>query len=1248
MNKDLNFKLNPMKHLIKSFVILSSLFVVSCATNKLQIDEKIVSSPASVNHTLSHSFYLVGDAGYQNETIPNEVLSLLKSQLQHASKKSTVLFLGDNIYPNGMPITTDPNRLEAEKSVNAQLSIVEGFRGKTIFIPGNHDWYSNGSKGVERQQKYIEKALGKNSFYPKNGCPIEKVNINNDVVLIVVDSQWYIENWDNNPTINDNCEIKTRAMFFDELEGIIKKNRNKTTLIAIHHPMFSNGPHGGQYSARQHLYPFANNVPMPGIGSLINIIRRTGGVSQQDIQNVNYQIFTDRLVTMAQESDKVIFMSGHEHSLQFIRQDNIPQIISGSGSKVTATKNVDKGVFSYGGLGYARLDIFKDASPQVHFFTVENGYEKEIFNTQVFTPKNKYDQNYSKDSLKTISSSVYTQEEIDKNGMYKFLWGDRYRKYYGTNVEAEIVYLDTLFGGLKPVRKGGGFQTKSLRLEDSNGREFVMRALRKSALRFLQAQVFKDKYIEGQFENTIVQKQLLDFFTGAHPYGSLAIGTLSDAIGVYHTNPKLYYIPKQDALEGYNEEFGDELYVIEERAASNHGDQLSFGHSNELISTDDLLKNLRKSEKHFVDEGAYIKARLFDMLVGDWDRHADQWRWAKFELKNGSYMYKPVPRDRDQAFSIMGDGALPGALTTLEPTLRLMKSYSEKLKSPKWFNFKTTPLDIAIISNSTKNDWDEQASYIQTNLTDEIIENAFMNIPNEVNDETIDIIKKKLRGRRDNLKTISDSYYKIVNTYVVVKGTDKDDYFKIETIDDQRVSVKIHRIKDGSKGAIIHNKVYEKQTTKEIWLYGLDDNDTFEVLGRQGIKLIIVGGQNNDTYIVKNGACVHIYDYKTKNNDFINAEKANIHKSDKYYLNSYNYKKHNYTMNQFSPFMDINPDDGLGLGFVNTLTHYGFKRNPFTSQHQLFGKYYSSTNGLYLAYKGEFANIIGNTNLLIEGLYTNPNFAENFFGYGNETVYDENNNLDFYRIRQSRNGGSFGFIYRGKQGSKMYIKGVYESVKIEDLEDRILNSEGIKDLIFYFNPGVFDRNHFVGMEANYSFENYNNKITPTLGMRFEFDAGFKVNINESDRSIYYIKPSIGFIHNLSQNHRWVFATKIASHINFGNQEDLEIYQMAVVGGKDGIRGFYNQRFSGKNSLYTNSDIRFNLTDINSGFTPMNIGVFGSFDIGRVWVENNTSNKWHNSIGGGLWLKASELIIGQLGVYASDENVRVMFKIGFEI
>ena len=640
-----------MKNYSKILLVCIALIILNaCATYKSQYKDENKNETFPQDKTIVHSFYLIGDGGNSPIGMSSDALKDFKAELSKASKQSTVLFLGDNIYPAGLPKKNEEGRAFAEHQLNVQTEVVKDYKGEAIFIPGNHDWYSNGLKGLKRQEKYIEDILGKNTFLPENGCPVEKVNINDDIVLIVVDSEWYLTKWDNHPTINDDCEVKTRTKFFDEFEGLIKKARGKTTIVAMHHPMFTNGPHGGQYSFGQHM------TPVPVLGTLKNIIRKTSGISPADMQNKRYNEFKKRLVAISQENEKVIFVSGHEHSLQYLVQDNLPQIISGAGSKTSATRNVGGGQFSYGTPGYARLDIFNDGSSYVQFYSATDN--KIVFQTEVLSEDEKesaitYPSNFSN----TKTASIYTNEETNKSKSYRSLWGERYRKYYSTNVNVPTVNLDTLFGGLTPIRKGGGHQSKSLRLEDKDGREYVMRALRKSALLYLQAFVFQDQYIEGKFNDTYTEGLLLDIFTGAHPYAPLTIGTLSDAVGVYHTNPVLYYIPKQSALTEFNNEFGDELYMIEERAADGHGDKASFGFSNDVISTDDMLKKLHKNEDHILDETAYIRARLFDMLIGDWDRHEDQWRWATFKEK-GKTIYRPIPRDRDQAFSIMADGSL--------------------------------------------------------------------------------------------------------------------------------------------------------------------------------------------------------------------------------------------------------------------------------------------------------------------------------------------------------------------------------------------------------------------------------------------------------------------------------------------------------------------------------------------------------------------------------------------------------------
>ena len=227
-------------------IFFAVLFFNACATYNPQYKDSNWGKETS-QKKIAHSFYLIGDAGNSPLGTSSKALKAFKNTLSKAKKQSTAIFLGDNVYPKGLPKKDDESREFAEHQLNIQTEAVEHFKGETIFIPGNHDWYS-GINGLKRQEEYVEEKLGKNTFLPENGCPIEKIDVSDDIVLIIIDSEWYLTNWDKHPTINDECEIKTRTKFFDELEGEIKKAEGKTTLIAVHHPMFTNGSHGGQYS----------------------------------------------------------------------------------------------------------------------------------------------------------------------------------------------------------------------------------------------------------------------------------------------------------------------------------------------------------------------------------------------------------------------------------------------------------------------------------------------------------------------------------------------------------------------------------------------------------------------------------------------------------------------------------------------------------------------------------------------------------------------------------------------------------------------------------------------------------------------------------------------------------------------------------------------------------------------------------------------------------------------------------------
>jgi len=1215
--------------------------MVGCATYKKQYGNKtnnINTEGLEYNAEIEHTFYLIGDAGNAEDGKELEHFNLLKKELSEVQKNTTLLFLGDNLYEKGMPKKHNPQRDLAEHRLNAQINLVENFKGKPIFIPGNHDYYNNGIEGLKREENYIEKHLGKNTFLPENGCPISKVDISENVVLIIVDSQWFLEDWNKNPTMNADCDIKTREQFFYEYERLIKKNSLKTTIVAIHHPMFSYGSHGGQYSLKAQLYPTGGTIPLPIIGSVLNVLRKTSGLSTQDMINPYYRELRSRLLTMTQKQSNIIFVSGHEHNLQYILNDKIPQIISGSGSKTSPARVIEGSQFSFGGLGYAKFIKYKNGASWVYYYTENNNQKELLFKTEIQPKKiiedlNDYDNNFPD----FVSASVYTKENVTKSDSYIKFWGKHYREQYGIEIKAPTVNLDTLFGGLTPVRKGGGNQSRSLRLTNKDGQEFVMRAVHKSATQYLQAVAFRDIYVKDEYDDTYTESLLLDIYTTAHPYAPLTIGTLSNAANVLYANPKLYFVPKQPSLEQFNSNFGDELYLIEQRATSGHGDAENFEYSNKIISSNEFYDNLRISDDYFLDEASYIRARLFDMLIGDWDRHQDQWRWAEFKVGNKK-MYKPVPRDRDQAFSKY-DGFALGAVTRLVPGLKLLQVYDTDIRNVKWFNHEPYPLDLSLIREATFDDWNKQVTYLQENITDEIIDEAFTKMPAEVQNQTVELIKYKLKGRLKNLNKIAKEYYKHLIKYPIIIGTDKDNLFEINRLKNGETEIVIYNIKKHKKGTQIFHKVYSKKETNEIWLYGLDDKDTFIVTGedKKTIPLKIIGGQGNDIYDIINGKKVTIYDFKSKKNTF-KTNQGRKKLFDDYNLNLYNFKKYKYIQNRIKPNIGANPDDGLKIGITNLFTIYGFDRNPFTQQHIVSLGYYASTNGYSLSYSGEFANILNKWNLLIEALVTSPNFALNFYGYGNDSPnFQDQLGKDYHRVKVSEYSVAPSLKLIGRLGGELKFGPTFESIEIEKTDNRFINTLPI------FNE---KRHNYVGVRGSYFYKNLNKNTFPTLGMAVGLEIGWRQNINtDTSENNGYLTPALGFNYKITSNGKLMLATKFKGNIIIG--DNFKFYNAASIGGKDGLRGYNNNRFTGNTSYYQNTDIRYNLTRLKTKIVPLQIGILGGFDYGRVWYNDENSNDWKTSFGGGIWGDAAELINFNLSVFGSKEGPRVIFGLGFE-
>ena len=1193
---------------------------------------------------IEKSFYLLGDGGYSIPGGTSKGLLAFKSYLDSVKQVGNyTIFLGDNIYPAGMEEEGDANRERGEYRIDAQLDAVEHYDGKIMFIPGNHDWYNKGITGLKRERDYIEEQLDdENIFHPKPGCGFESIDVSENIQLVIVDSQWFLTNWDNHPTVNDNCEIKTREALFNEIESELKKNQTKTVVFAIHHPLYTNGVHGGFYNFNQHLYPAQKKIPVPILGSLAMLIRTSGGVSIQDTQNLRYKNMVNRLETIAKRWGNVVFVSGHEHSLQYIENDGIKQVVSGAGSKGTNVHLGNDGLFAYEGQGFSVLDIFDDGSTWVTFYGSEENKPKMLYRHEVFeAPQPVNLDTLPKTFPSYVEATVYKPEETEKTEAYESVWGDRYRDIYGTKVKTKVVDLDTLYGGMQVIRTGGGHQTKSLRLKDKRGRDYNMRAIKKSAVQFLQTVAFKDASVSSDFENTLAEDIIEDFYTSAHPFGFMVIPTLSEAAGIYHTNPKLFYVPKQRALEQYNEEYGDELYMIVERPEGDYTGYESFGAPNhDIESTSGVYERLRRDEKYKLDESSFIKARIFDMLVGDWDRHQDQWRWSEFEDEEGNHTFRPIPRDRDQVFSNF-DGAFFATLRGLTGLANQFAVYNGDIKDVEWFNTAAMGLDRSLVQNEGREEWIRQAKYLQEHVTDEVIEEAFSKLPEETQGESSERIKKYLKERRGNLVDIVERYYKVMAKTSIVTGTDKDDYVEVIRNNDGTTKITIYRIKDGEKADVVNSRSYDPEFTDEIWLYGLDDDDIFEVTGegKDPIFTRIIGGQNNDIYRVKNGDNLKIYDYKSMPNTIESLGDAKLHLTDDYEVNVFDKDRKIYKGTRIIPAVGYNPDDGIKVGLRASYDNYGFQRNPFTARHEIRGGYYFATQSFDIYYDAQFANMWKSYNLIVGAHFTSPSFTRNFFGYGNET-YNREDELgkDYNRIRLSRIGGEAGFVKESPFGSYFKYVASFEGVKVDDSEDRYLSED------FATNADFFERKYFLGLEGTYRYESYDNTLNPTNGMKFQLNLGGKMNTNDTKKIFGYIEPYLGFYKAIAANGKLVLNPRIQAEVNIG--DDYQFYQAATLGGENGLRGFRLNRFTGESALASGTDLRYSFDQFKTPILPVQIGIFAGYDVGRVWLDNEDSNVWHDSYGGGFWVTSAKALSGRFNFFSGGEGLRFSFSFGF--
>ena len=296
---------------------------------------------AETNTKKSFEIFLIGDTGNISRHKPDAVLETLKAHI-HTEQESAIVFLGDNIYPRGLPPEGHLLRNEAEATLNAYKEALKDYHGKIVFISGNHDWNKGRRDGYDyiiRQEKYLEKLFGKNILLPSNGCPGPAVvQINEEVCLVLINTQWWLQGGFRPIGQQFGCRVSSEEEFFEHLIKTLDDNRHKRVIVAGHAPVYSYAIHGGRYKFRHHLFPFTiyhkkAYVPLPFIGSFLPLYRKYFG-AKEDVAHPRYRRLRNRLKEIFKNYPGLIYAAGHEHNLQHITKNDNHFIISGAGSKL--------------------------------------------------------------------------------------------------------------------------------------------------------------------------------------------------------------------------------------------------------------------------------------------------------------------------------------------------------------------------------------------------------------------------------------------------------------------------------------------------------------------------------------------------------------------------------------------------------------------------------------------------------------------------------------------------------------------------------------------------------------------------------------------------------------------------------------------------------------------------------------------------------------------------------------------------
>lgn len=826
---------------------------------------------------------------------------------------------------------------------------------------------------------------------------------------------------------------------------------------------------------------------------------------------------------------------------------------------------------------------------------------------------------------------VVPAERFRAGGFKRWFYGSDYRDLWTTPIEVAVLDLDTVGGGLTPLRTGGFGQSVSLHFTGEDGRRYTVRSLDKDPT--------KRRWEE--LKDTIADDVLQDLISAFLPTGGLVVDPLMEATGILHSKHTLVVIPDDPRLKEYREDFAGLIGMLQEHPSEGADGTPGFAGSQQISGTEKLWEHLEETPSNRVDSRAYLKARLMDFLVNDRDRHHGQWRWARFPDGEGN-TWIPIPEDRDLAFIDL-DGFAMGIARRGLP--KFLIRFEDKYPNLSGLTVSGWELDRELLVELDKAAWDSVVTAFCKDLPDPVIEDAVRKLPEPYYEMLGATLTDALKSRRDALPDFASRYYKFITRKPEIQATDQNEYVQCEHLPngDLVVSIGLITDPDGERMKPYFQRTFHPDESREVRIYLRGGDDSAEILGTKGdITVRIDGGGGDDTFTnasEANASKTRFYDYRGKNR-FVKGNGAKIDESPykrrppqillpdqtRYAMD---WSKETFTY----PMITVNPDLGVFLKGNSSLQYFGFRKYPYFSQHS-FGIGLAS-NGLnpFVSYTGNYRHVLHVLDVRVHLEYSGIQMIR-FNGFGNDTQIEGSSS--FYKVEQNH------FLFAPSLN--------YQPNKPEDDEhsDSKVSSRSeltvrLGPIIKYSNTSQeANKDRFIGsldepLYGTGSFGQlgalgklvYDTRNNPAFTTH-----GFFVNATAAIYpGVWDVESVFGSLDGVVSTYVMApIPTKPTLALRGGGKKvwgTFPFHESAFLGGPgfvgigssdSHLRGFRKNRYAGDTSLYGNVELRLSLVPIKI-IVPGELGLFIAADAGRVFFaeDSNDADKWHSSIGGGLWI-----------------------------